>query len=54
MNPLVLMSDPRVAAIPVREYGKPLVDVRDHSFLVCGEPVPPGASVWGEASPVSS
>jgi D-alanyl-D-alanine dipeptidase len=34
MNPLVLMSDPRVAAIPVRECGEPLVDVRDHSFRV--------------------
>ncbi|MDQ1040545.1 D-alanyl-D-alanine dipeptidase [Streptomyces sp. V3I8] len=34
MNPLVLMSDPRVAAIPVRECGEPLVDVRDHNFRV--------------------
>lgn len=34
MNPLVLMSDPRVAAIPVRECGEPLVDVRDHDFRV--------------------
>lgn len=34
MNPLVLMSDPQVAAIPVRECGEPLVDVRDHSFRV--------------------
>ncbi|MEV5933252.1 M15 family metallopeptidase [Streptomyces sp. NPDC052079] len=34
MNPLVLMSDPRVAAIPVRECGEPLVDVRDHGFRV--------------------
>ncbi|MEU9059106.1 M15 family metallopeptidase [Streptomyces sp. NPDC048430] len=34
MNPLVLMSDPRVAAIPVRECGEPLVDVRDHSFRI--------------------
>lgn len=33
-TPLVLMSDPRVAAIPVRECGEPLVDVRDHSFRV--------------------
>ncbi|MFJ8181065.1 M15 family metallopeptidase [Streptomyces sp. NPDC094469] len=32
--PLVLMSDPRVAAIPVRECGEPLVDVRDHDFRV--------------------
>ncbi|GHA38713.1 hypothetical protein GCM10010372_43600 [Streptomyces tauricus] len=31
---LVLMSDPRVAAIPVRECGEPLVDVRDHDFRV--------------------
>ncbi|WP_405388093.1 AAA family ATPase [Streptomyces sp. NBC_01102] len=34
MNPLVLMSDPQVAAIPVRECGEPLVDVRDHSFRI--------------------
>ncbi|MEU4174836.1 M15 family metallopeptidase [Streptomyces sp. NPDC026589] len=34
MNNLVLMSDPRVAAIPVRECGEPLVDVRDHGFRV--------------------
>jgi D-alanyl-D-alanine dipeptidase/predicted kinase len=31
---LVLMSDPRVAAIPVRECGEPLVDVRDHNLRV--------------------
>ncbi|MFI7351327.1 M15 family metallopeptidase [Streptomyces sp. NPDC049936] len=34
MNPVVLMSDPQVAAIPVRECGEPLVDVRDHDFRV--------------------
>ncbi|MEU8949988.1 M15 family metallopeptidase [Streptomyces sp. NPDC048489] len=34
MNPLVLMSDPRVAAVLVRESGEPLVDVRDHGFRV--------------------
>ncbi|MFG3109405.1 M15 family metallopeptidase [Streptomyces tendae] len=34
MIPLVLMSDPQVAAIPVRECGEPLVDVRDHDFRV--------------------
>ncbi|MFF3976610.1 M15 family metallopeptidase [Streptomyces sp. NPDC001828] len=34
MTPLVLMSDPQVAAIPVRECGEPLVDVRDHDFRV--------------------
>ncbi|WP_245791764.1 M15 family metallopeptidase [Actinacidiphila rubida] len=34
MNPLVLMSDPQVAAIPVRECGEPLVDVRHHDFRV--------------------
>ncbi|SNX66433.1 D-alanyl-D-alanine dipeptidase [Streptomyces sp. TLI_55] len=34
MNPLVLMSDPRVAAIPVRECQEPLVDVRDHGLRV--------------------
>ncbi|WP_370739745.1 M15 family metallopeptidase [Streptomyces sp. EN23] len=30
----VLMSDPQVAAIAVRECGEPLVDVRDHGFRV--------------------
>ncbi|MEU2067838.1 M15 family metallopeptidase [Streptomyces anulatus] len=34
MNSLVLMSDPQVAAIPVRDCGEPLVDVRDHGFRV--------------------
>lgn len=34
MNTPVLMSDPRVAAIPVHECGEPLVDVRDHGFRV--------------------
>ncbi|MYQ34674.1 dipeptidase [Streptomyces sp. SID4956] len=34
MSSPVLMSDPRVAAVPVRECGEPLVDVRDHSFRV--------------------
>lgn len=34
MNPPVLMSDPQVAAIPVRECGEPLVDVRDHNLRV--------------------
>ncbi|MFC8349798.1 M15 family metallopeptidase [Streptomyces sp. NPDC057280] len=34
MDPLVLMSDPRVAAIPVLECEEPLVDVRDHDFRV--------------------
>jgi D-alanyl-D-alanine dipeptidase/8-oxo-dGTP pyrophosphatase MutT (NUDIX family)/predicted kinase len=34
MNDPVLMSDPRVAAIPVRECGEPLVDVRDHGIRV--------------------
>ncbi|MGP3751034.1 M15 family metallopeptidase [Streptomyces sp. IBSNAI001] len=31
---LVLMSDPQVAAIPARECGESLVDVRDHDFRV--------------------
>ncbi|WP_435271986.1 M15 family metallopeptidase [Streptomyces parvulus] len=31
---LVLMSDPHVAAIPVRDCGESLVDVRDHDFRV--------------------
>ncbi|MER5440820.1 M15 family metallopeptidase [Streptomyces sp. NPDC002790] len=44
MNPLVLMSDPQVAAIPVRECGEPLVDVRDHGFRVDPRKEdPPGA-----------
>ncbi|MET8102417.1 AAA family ATPase [Streptomyces sp. NPDC005236] len=34
MNSPVLMSDPRVAAIPLRECREPLVDVRDHDFRV--------------------
>ncbi|MEU5898743.1 M15 family metallopeptidase [Streptomyces venezuelae] len=34
MSSLVLMSDPQVAAIPVRECGEPLVDVRDHGLRV--------------------
>ncbi|MFG2548201.1 M15 family metallopeptidase [Streptomyces sp. NPDC048594] len=34
MIPLVLMSDPQVAAIPVHECGEPLVDVRDHDFRI--------------------
>ena len=28
------MSDPRVAAVPVRECGEQLVDVRDHGLLL--------------------
>ncbi|MEW2447054.1 M15 family metallopeptidase [Streptomyces parvulus] len=40
----VLMSDPRVAAIPVRECGEPLVDVRDHGLRVDPRKQdPPGA-----------
>ncbi|MEV8226759.1 M15 family metallopeptidase [Streptomyces sp. NPDC079167] len=31
---LVLMSDPQVAAVPLRECGETLVDVRDHNFRV--------------------
>ncbi|MFJ2774756.1 M15 family metallopeptidase [Streptomyces sp. NPDC087300] len=34
MSSLVLMCDPQVAAIPVRECGEPLVDVRDHGLRV--------------------
>ncbi|MDT9695260.1 M15 family metallopeptidase [Streptomyces sp. P17] len=35
MNEITLMSDPRIAAIPVQECGEPLVDVRsDGSLLV--------------------
>ncbi|MFE7099048.1 M15 family metallopeptidase [Streptomyces erythrochromogenes] len=34
MTEIVLMSDPRVAAIPVRECGDPLVDVRSGSSLL--------------------
>ncbi|MFF7607659.1 M15 family metallopeptidase [Streptomyces parvulus] len=40
----VLMSDARVAAIPVRECGEPLVDVREHGFRVDPRKQdPPGA-----------
>ena len=34
MNEIVLMSDPRVAAVPVEECGEPLVDVRSGSSLL--------------------
>ncbi|MEU8954875.1 M15 family metallopeptidase [Streptomyces sp. NPDC048518] len=34
MSSPVLMSDPQVAAVPVRECGEPLVDVRDSSLRV--------------------
>ncbi|MGW5590308.1 M15 family metallopeptidase [Streptomyces sp. NPDC003857] len=34
MSSLVSMSDPRVAAIPVRECGEPLVEVRNHDLRV--------------------
>ncbi|MET9760719.1 M15 family metallopeptidase [Streptomyces sp. NPDC006372] len=33
MNEIVLMSDPRVAAIPVADCGEPLVDVRHEASL---------------------
>lgn len=33
-SPLILMSDPRVAAIPVVDCGEPLVDVRGTTLLV--------------------
>ncbi|MEV6108906.1 M15 family metallopeptidase [Streptomyces sp. NPDC051940] len=37
MNEIILMSDPEVAAVPVRECGEPLVDVRaDGRLLVDG------------------
>ncbi|MEO3750540.1 M15 family metallopeptidase [Streptomyces sp. B6B3] len=34
MRHITLMSDPRVAAVPVRECGEPLVDVRDGGALL--------------------
>jgi D-alanyl-D-alanine dipeptidase len=34
MNEIVLMSDPRVAAIPVADCGEPLVDVRRGASLL--------------------
>ncbi|MFF2009315.1 M15 family metallopeptidase [Streptomyces sp. NPDC058195] len=35
MTEIILMSDPRVAAVPVRECGERLVDVRrDHTLLI--------------------
>ncbi|WP_107409915.1 M15 family metallopeptidase [Streptomyces luteocolor] len=34
MNGIVLMADPRVAAVPVRECGEALVDVRDDGRLL--------------------
>ncbi|MEV4875751.1 M15 family metallopeptidase [Streptomyces cyaneofuscatus] len=37
MTEIVLMSDPRVAAVPVQECGEPLVDVRRDSALLVDE-----------------
>lgn len=37
MTEIVLMSDPRVAAVPVRECGEPLVDVRRDGLLLVDE-----------------
>ncbi|MEE1830489.1 dipeptidase, partial [Streptomyces sp. SP17KL33] len=34
MSEIILMSDPRVAAVPVYECGEPLVDVRRGPLLV--------------------
>ncbi|MFF7555380.1 M15 family metallopeptidase [Streptomyces olivaceus] len=34
MTEIILMSDPRVATVPVQECGEPLVDVRQHSPLL--------------------
>ncbi|MEU5951895.1 M15 family metallopeptidase [Streptomyces sp. NPDC047525] len=34
MREITLMSDPKVAAVPVRECGEPLVDVRDDGALL--------------------
>ncbi|RSS98837.1 dipeptidase [Streptomyces sp. WAC07149] len=34
MEEIILMSDPRVAAVPVMECGEPLVDVRDAGTLL--------------------
>ncbi|MFF9025720.1 M15 family metallopeptidase [Streptomyces eurythermus] len=34
MSEIILMSDPRVAAVPVHECGEPLVDVRREPLLV--------------------
>ncbi|MBT2676644.1 hypothetical protein J7E95_38855 [Streptomyces sp. ISL-14] len=33
MNEIVLMPDPKIAAIPVADCGEPLVDVRLHEPL---------------------
>ncbi|MFE9610705.1 M15 family metallopeptidase [Streptomyces sp. NPDC006012] len=37
MTEIILMSDPKVAAVPVRECGERLVDVRRDSALLVGE-----------------
>ncbi|MFF6847222.1 hypothetical protein [Streptomyces antimycoticus] len=37
MTEIVLMSDPKVAAVPVRECGERLVDVRRDSRLLVDE-----------------
>ncbi|MFG2983848.1 M15 family metallopeptidase [Streptomyces sp. NPDC048258] len=34
MNEIILMADPKVSAIAVRERGEPLVDVRDEGLLL--------------------
>ncbi|MGH3379080.1 MAG: hypothetical protein ACRDP6_30565 [Actinoallomurus sp.] len=36
MNEIILMSDARVAAVPVRECGESLVDVRRDASLLTG------------------
>lgn len=37
MTEIVLMSDPKVAAVPVQECGEPLLDVRRGGLLLVDE-----------------
>lgn len=46
MKDIVLMGDPRVAAITVRECGEELVDVRDRGTLAVAEHADPASSAY--------
>lgn len=46
MTEIILMADPRVAAVPVRECGEPLVDVRRGGRLLIDERKQEGAGAY--------
>lgn len=50
-GPTVLMSDPRVAAIPVADCGEPLIDVRGTCWSTIAEPTRPART--GPCRPTS-